>query len=37
MRRMLIAILALIVAVGSGSACSKGGDQNPGASGVPGY
>jgi len=35
---MLIAILAVLVAFGTGTACSKGGGGGqPGASGVPGY
>jgi hypothetical protein len=37
MRRLFIAILAVFVALGSGPACAKGGGDQPGASGVPGY
>ena len=37
MRTMLIAILAVLVAFGTGTACSKGGGDQPGASGGPGY
>ena len=38
MRRLMVTILAVLVVFGGGSACyQKGNDQNPGASGGPGY
>ena len=38
MRRLLVALLAVLVALGAGAGCAKGGGGNqPGASGVPGY
>ena len=38
MRRFLVAILAILLVFGGGSACyQKGNDQTPGASGGPGY
>jgi hypothetical protein len=33
----IYSIFAVLVAIGSGPACAKGGGEGPGASGVPGY
>ena len=38
MRMFLVAIIAVLVAIGSGTACNQGGGGQPGgASGAPGY
>ena len=37
MRHLLIAILAAVLAIGGGTACSGGNQQTPQGSGGPGY
>lgn len=37
MRTLLVAIFAVLVAVSSGTACMKGGGDQPAGSGAPGY